>query len=521
MAKTKTIKKKGKVGRIVLIVILVVIIAILGAGIYLLRSFTAPPTQDGIHSDSTIVQTDKGQLQGRVNNGIYNFLGVEYAKGTKLFQPAEEVEAWTGVKTAFEFGPASTQSSFLGGFGDLISGAEYSNDCQNINIWTPELGGNEKRPVMVWLHGGGFATGSAQSSSAYMGENLAKKHNVVVVGVNHRLNVLGHFDLSAYGEQYKYSANVGIDDIVKSLQWIERNISAFGGDPDNVTLFGQSGGGAKILALMTTPHAKDLFDKVIIQSGATETVGVKFTDKEASQAVTEKMLAALNITKENISDIEDVAYSRLTSVGSDAMAEVAEQFKIPGPFGGYAMEWEPVVDGDYMPTHALLEDGFAENGKDIPMLIGSTLEEWAMMPSEQHEVTPALEEAFKKAYPNEDPALASRADTLIRMPMLKVMSKKADQNAGNVYSYLYTYGNSMHGAEIAYTFANGEGVMNDTMSSIWANFAKTGVPSAEGLEPWEAYTRENGACMILDEECYMAYHHDKELLELLEPNFVY
>lgn len=397
---------------------------------------------------------------------------------------------------------------------------QYDNNCQNLNVWAPEHA--EKLPVMVWLHGGGFSIGSAYASRDYNGENLAGTQNVVVVSVNHRLNVLGHLDLSEYGEEYRHSANVGIDDIVKALEWIQKNIAVFGGDPNNVILFGQSGGGAKILALMDAPYAKGLFHKGIIQSGATETVGVSFTSSEAGKAVAANMLSSLGISKDNISAIENVSYRDLMSAGDRALSAVANEYRIPGPFGGYSMEWEPVVDGDYIPTNPVTEDSFAENGKDIPILIGSNLMEWTrFIASEQLQVTNEVQAAFNAAYPNESPNDARYADTLIRLPMLKIMSHKADQRGAKVYSYLYTYGTSAHGAELPYVFANGNGKMNGVMSSIWANFARTGVPSADGVPEWEAYTRENGACMILDEESYLAYHHDAALLSLVKPNYRY
>lgn len=516
------IKKKSLLKRIISwVLIILIIVAILAtAGVFLIRNFMGNPTQEGEANDTTIVQTVNGKLQGRVNNGVYNFLGVEYAKAERRFQEAKEVEAWDDVKTAFEYGAQSLQSVFLGDIGSLITGATYNNNCQNMNIWTPEIHDNEKRPVMVWLHGGGFTSGSA---NRYNGENLARYQDVVVVGVNHRLNMMGYLDLSEYGEEYKNSANVGIDDIILSLEWIHENIEAFGGDPDNVTVFGQSGGGAKVLALMMAPKAKGLFHKAIIQSGATETVGVKFTSKEASLALTEKILEDLNITQANIDDIQNVSYDRLMDVGSATLSEIAEEYQIPGPFGGFGMEWEPVVDGEYIVDHPITADGsFANVSQDIPLLIGSTLYEWAFMPSEQVEATSEIREAFKAAYPNEDVRNAGRTDTLIRMPMLNIMTNKADQNGANVYSYLYTYEGAAHGAEIPYVFYNGDNEqMNILMSSIWANFARNGVPSAEGVPTWEAYTRENGACMILDTESYLAHHHDKALLEILEPDYKY
>lgn len=514
------ISKKKRAVVTTLAIVLAILSVLATIGIALLRHFISPSKPNGMISIDAVVQTDKGTLQGRKNDGVYSFLGVEYAYAAKLFQPAQPVEPWTGTKDALEYGPSSMQQNLLGDFGAWVSGVQYDNNCQNLNIWTPA--GGKNLPVMVWLHGGGFSTGSAYSSRDYNGENLAKTQNVVVVTVNHRLNLLGHLDLSDFGEEYRYSANVGIDDIVKSLQWIQTNIAAFGGDPDNVTLFGQSGGGAKILALMTSPYAKGLFHKAIIQSGATETVGVTFTSSDVAHAITSELLQELGINKNNISTIQQISYNKLMRAGANALATVANRYALPGPFGGYSTEWEPVVDGDYIPTNPVTNQSFADNGKDIPLLIGSNLMEWTrFIASERLDVTDQIQAAFMTAYPDKSADLAQYTDTLIRLPMLKIMSHKSDQNGAKVYSYLFTYGTSTHGAEIPYVFANSNGTMNTIMSSIWANFARTGTPSALGLPDWEAYTRQNGACMILDEKSYLAHHHDDALLKLVKPDYKY
>ena len=207
-------------------------------------------------SDGT-VQTTKGLIHGNEKDGIYSYLGVQYAEAKERFVPATGVAAWEGVREADSYGKISYHGTVVAMRGS--NGADNDNNVQNLNIWTPGVNDNEKRPVMVWLHGGGFSTGSANESQ-YNGANLSKSGDVVVVGVNHRLNAFGHLDLSAYDEKYQYSANVGIMDIQMALEWIQENIEVFGGDSENVTLFGQSGGGAKILSMMTSPYAKGLFD---------------------------------------------------------------------------------------------------------------------------------------------------------------------------------------------------------------------------------------------------------------------
>ena len=485
--------------------------------------------QNAVVSQETdnIVQTKSGQIQGTEENGIYRYLGIPYAQATERFVPAEDVAPWDGVFVADSYGSISPQGSISGIEGESDqSGTD--NNCQNLNIWTPGINDGEKRPVMVWLHGGGFSTGSANEAD-YDGEALSQSGDVVVVSVNHRLNVFGHLDLSAYDEKYKYSANVGMTDIVAALEWIQENISSFGGDPENVTVFGQSGGGAKVLALMTSPYAEGLFQKGIVQSGATETMGVKFNSQQSSTKLAENILANLGITADNIEDIQTVSAEELQEAATKALQQTGEELQIPAALGDdYSMDWEPVVDGDFLPTDPVTEESFAEAGKDIPLLIGSNLNEWSgYFQSEPIEETPEIADALHEAYPNKPDLTADMVDTTtIRLPLLKIMSHKADQNGAPVYAYMFTYGNSYHGAEIPYVFdhanaSDEEKALADQISQAWINFAKTGTPSAEGMPEWEPYTRENGATMILDTLSELVYHHDQNLLSLLVPDYVY
>ena len=426
------------------------------------------------NSESGIVQTQYGTLQGDINDGIYTYFGVPYAEAQQRFMPAEKVKPWSGVRNVTEYGPISLQSS-LTGFPEAPGPKD--NNCQNLNIWTPGSDG-KKRAVMVWLHGGGFSSGSAQEVPAYNGENLSRKGDVVVVSVNHRLNVMGHLDLSAYGEKYRYSANVGIQDIIDSLQWIQENIARFGGDPENVTLFGESGGGAKILALMTTPYAKGLFHKGIVQSGATESMGVNFTTLAASRRVGELTLRNLGISKANIDAIHSVPYEKLVEESLKAQVETAGEFGLRGALSGkVSMDWEPVVDGDFLPTNPVTQDSFATAGKDIPLLIGSNLNEWASMnlvwgedkgkTISDAEIEALLQETygdkkdlvvkeFLQAFPTKTKEDALYFDTFLRLPLLKIMGPKADQNGAPVYAYVFTYGSplAIHTAEIPLVFNN-------------------------------------------------------------------
>lgn len=467
-----------------------------------------------------IVTVTGGQLRGIHDQGIYRFLGVPYAEAKERFIPAAPAQPWDGILTADSYGKISYQGTVVGMRGS--NGAQNDNNCQNLNIWTPAVNDNGKRPVMVWLHGGGFSTGSANESS-YDGSALAREQDVVVVGVNHRLNVFGHLDLSAYGEKYQYSANVGIMDIQMALEWIQANITVFGGDPQNVTIFGQSGGGAKVLSMMTTPYAQGLFHKGIVQSGATEIMGVSFSSKEISLRIGELTLQNLGIAPDHVDAIQSVSLNDLLNASDAAREQAGREYGVYLSLStDYGIEWGPVIDGDYMPTAPVTEDGFAEAGKDIPLLIGSNFSEWThWMPMSMHSnMTQAQVAAFEAAYPMRGSDDAPYVDSFIRLPMLKIMSHKADQGGAAVFAYLFNVGRDpYHGTEISYVFGHNSSTVGKQMSAAWAAFARTGQPSAEGFPEWEEYTRESGATMLIDTTSTMVYHHDEKLMQLLEPDY--
>ena len=480
----------------------------------------------GTVRNDTIVKTTAGLLAGDKVSGGYRYLGVAYAEADELFVPAKPVTKWQGIKTATNYGSISYQSGMFGQ-ARLKANANESNRAQNLNIWTPGID-NTKRPVMIWLHGGGFSAGSA-NEPGYDGANLSRAENVVVVGINHRLGVYGHLDLSAYGNKYKYSNNVGMLDIVAALKWVKENIAAFGGDQDNVTLFGESGGGAKVLAMMSSPYAKGLFQRGIVESGATETMGVKFADKKVSQDLGKAIVEKLGITENNLHDLQRVSYEELQRASAEAQQEIAHKYKLLVSIGeGYAYEWEPVTDGDFLPENPVTEKGFAASAKDYPLMIGSNLNEWNyyMADALSHKNMPTKAKlAFQAAYPNEPLTEAENVDTLLRLPLLKITAHKADQNGGAVYSYIFTkqegVNGSYHGAEIPYVFGNqaSDKELSRKVMQLWASFARAGKPKGQGIENWEPYTRQNGAVMIIDEKTYLTHHHDEKLLKMLAPDY--
>ena len=403
---------------------------------------------------------------------------------------------------------------------------------------------------MVWMHGGGFTNGSSIELKSYDGDNLSKKGDVVVVTVNHRLNVVGFLDLSAYGEKYKYSGNVGIMDLVAALEWVKNNISNFGGDPSNVLIFGQSGGGGKVSTLLGTPSAKGLFQKAIIQSG-----GARLTDQKTSRRVAEYTLIYAGLEKSQVDELQKIPYDELADASSKAMKKVGEESGVRGRFG-FGMMWGPTGDGDYIPRHPFGITGPPES-KDIPLIVGSTLNEFQSLPNPRprgrenwslDEVKAFLKErygdktgamiaAYQKTYPKMKPNEWILVDTMARTSALNTARLKANQQGAPVYNYLFSWQSPIldyfwragHSMEIPFVFNNAEigkqstGAgkevyeLTDKVSQAWINFAGTGNPNHKGLPNWAAFTTEDGATMIFDSICEVRNNHDKDLMSLAAP----
>ncbi len=522
-------------------------------------------TQVQAGNNIAVVQTQAGAVQGYVQNGVVTYKGVPYATAER-FMPPQKVTNWQGEKLALTYGEVCPQVP-MGGRSFFFTGPEMTEgeSCQNLNVWTPSISDGKKRAVMVWIHGGGFQSGASNDLDSYDGANLARTGDVVVVSVNHRLNAMGFLDLSAYGEQYKGSANLGMQDLVASLEWVKANIAQFGGDPNNVTIFGESGGGAKVLTLMAMPSAKGLFHKGIVQSGATGTLGTSLTEPNIGRKVSAQTLQNLGVKPTALSELSNFTPKQINDAASKALKQVAEELKIPAMLGrGYNLSWRPTLDGDYIPQHPVGEK-YPEIAKDIPLLIGSNLTEWQSFPLQMDlqnsqksnrftwtesetmdrlkakygDKTDEIVAAFREAYPNRMIADALYVDSFLRTPALKTARLKADQKGAPVYQYLFTWDTpvfnsvpmSYHTAEIAFVFNNIERMaqatgggkdaqaLADKMSRAWTNFAKTGNPNAEGLPQWDAYTRENGKVMIFDNQPEVKQHHDEKLQRLLAPNY--
>ena len=500
-------------------------------------------------AQATVVQTVSGKVAGYVDGGIYTYKGIPYAKAERFMAPAP-ADPWEGIRSSRAYGPTCPQAKRTGWYSDEL-GFSFSwndgfpdEDCLRVNIWTPGINDGKKRPVMVWLHGGGYSTGSGQELPSYDGRSLADKGDVVVVTLNHRLNVLGFLDLSAYGEKYAASGNAGLLDMVAALDWVQDNIAAFGGDPSNVTIFGQSGGGGKVSTLLATPSAEGKFHKAVVQSGAM----LRTMDSRWSRRIGAAVVEELGISPCRIDEIKNVPYERLLAAGEKAVAKIKPEAEKEG-ITSFIFGWAPTVEGSILPRQPF-DPQAPEQSKDVPMMIGTTLHEFTAstyvpaMRTISHEAAVAYLRGtygdrtdefvglFSKTYPGYEPKDLIDTDFIFRPSAIEQAEVKFRQGGAPVYMYMFSWESpvmdgilrSTHCMEIPFVFNNadlhasmtGGGPealkLADRMSQAWINFARTGDPNAEGLPDWPAYTSADRATMFFDNECEVRYSHDKELI---------
>lgn len=530
--------------------------------IFLIFSFLFPDfdllaqTEVKTGENVAVTNTESGKVRGYIHNGIYTYKGIPYAEAER-FMPPVKAKSWEGVRSSTTYGPVAPLMAPTTEVQDepefvFDHNWGYANeDCLSVNIWTPSIDDGKKRPVLFWIHGGGFTAGSSQELPSYDGENLSKKGDVVVVSINHRLNILGFLDLSAYGEKYKHSANNSILDMVAALEWVKTNISNFGGDPSNVMIFGQSGGGAKVNTLMAMPKAKGLFHKAVNQSGSFRT-GI--LEKEDTQAIGAEVLAELGLSTGQVDSLQTVPFEKLSVAGTKALKKVEEKMKVEGKsLSGFGLGWGPSVDGEDLPYQLFSEEAF-ELSKNIPLLIGTTKNEFApfanmrFVKASEADVLKHIKETYKeqadayiaavkKAYPADTaPKDLLDVDTMFRPgAVVQANEKSLLQNGAPVYMYLFTWQSpvfdgkykSLHCMELPFVFDNIERAKNmtgggqdahklaDKVSRAWINFAKTGNPNHSGLPNWPAYNPTNTATMHFDIACEVKPQLDKELFDLV------
>lgn len=510
--------------------------------------------------DIGVIEIESGKIRGYIHNGTYVYKGIPYASAGR-FMPPEKPKTWTDVKfmahwgpvCPLDFEPIAARGNGVGSFALQNDWGYPSENCQSLNIWTQAINDNKRRPVMIWIHGGGFEYGSSHELPFYDGESLSKGGDVVLVSVNHRLNILGFLDLSQYGEKYKYSPNVGLLDLVAALKWVKNNIAQFGGDPDNVTLFGQSGGGGKITALLNSPIAKGLFHKAVIQSGSYATT---YLDTKVAQKISAKILENLSLSSSQVDHLQTIPYHTLLSEGKKAVASVRKEMQEKGEKMNASI-WGPVHDSYFLPYNIFTPEAL-ELSKNVPLMIGTTKNEFSLggymqTGGDEDTAMKLLEERYKdkkgsyinallKAYPNTvKPSDYLDVDFLFRVGAIRDANKLARAGHNNIFMYLFAWESpvndgflkSMHCMELPFVFDNiqkgkeltGGGkaayVLAKKVSAAWINFAKTGNPHAEGLPLWPKYSIGKGATMIFDNKSEIKYHHDKDLLEIAVPELKY
>ena len=435
-----------------------------------------------VNSKDALVQTVYGTVCGYIEDGIYTFKGIDYAKADR-FEAPQDPDPWEGVQTVLYYGNQCHQAprftwkddceAFLYQWDDGVQ----SDDCLNLNVWTAGINDGKKRPVMVWLHGGGYAMGASSELPFYDGTNLAKK-DVVLVSINHRLNILGYMDLSEFGEKYKYSGVAGVMDMVKALEWVKKNIAGFGGDPDNVTIFGQSGGGGKVNILLGTPSAKGLFHRGIIESGSMTSLMAPQTSRDMARAIVGK----LGLDEKTIDKIQSIPYSELLAAATDAIVEQNPRNVFYRLYGA-GMWFSPVLDGEVIPF-PLDDPRVADISKGLPTIIGCNFSENSMLP-----------------------AVYANADMRYKMgdtkQYLYVFAKPSPHMDG-------TFGTN-HCTEMPFVFNNiwlGRFMVGcdksayklaDFMSDVWVSFAKDGVPNTKKFK-WQVYDPDTKPMVVFNDK---------------------
>ena len=494
----------------------------------------------------TVAETTAGKIRGRVQDGVHTFKGVPYGTstaGAARFMPPSKPQPWTGVRDTLELGPRCPQARGAGlvpEYAVMEYNGPMSEDCLALNVWT--LGGKtgHKRPVMVYMHGGGVSNGSS-GDALYDGHNLAAKHDVVIVSINHRLNVFGWLYLSDIGgEKYAGASNASVLDMVAALEWVRDNIANFGGDPNNVTIFGQSGGGTKVSTLLGTVPAKGLFHRAIAQSGS-EVKGISRNDATQTALA---ILAKFGLKPNQIDELQKIP-----------MEQLAEATIAPRKPGEPPLRLAPVVDGRIIPADPF-DPVATQISADVPLIIGSTETEVTWFANQNYDpldeaglrrrvketlrVNDAAADSVTAVYRKNRPK-ASNLDLYLliatdasnfRTGTDTEAERKAALAKAPVYKYYFQWYSpvregqlrAMHTMDLPFVFDNveisksevGTGPelqpLADKMSPAWVAFARSGNPNHKGLPHWPPYKLDRRATMVFNNECKVVndpFHEEK------------
>ena len=512
-------------------------IGALAAGTFMSSKLAMALGQSAATANGATVETTLGKVRGAAQAGVQAFRGVPYAAstaGANRFMPPAKRQPWTGVRDCIQLGPRCPQndSEFFGfvpkALEPMCPAEPMGEDCLVVNVWTPGTTAGRKRPIMVWLHGGGYTTGSG-GFVCYNGQELARKHDVVVVTVNHRLTVFGYVYFAGIGgEKYAGASNVGTLDIVAALEWVRDNAAAFGGDATNVTIFGQSGGAGKVSTLLAMPSAHGLFHKAIIQSGA----NVKGVPVDVANRSAETFLSKLNLKPDQIDQLQQLSPGQLLAA-----------VPVGGGPGAPGLALAPVVDGKTLPGGPF-DPTAPEISANVPVMIGTTETEVTFFPGQildqiddaslhkrvkqmlakasdaQVDQVIAAYKAGRPGVANTDLFLALASDATFRAGVVLEAERKAAQKAP-VYQYYFTWHSpvqdgklrAFHTLEIPFAFdvvdlatsMTGSGPerqpLADKVSGAWASFARSGDPNHKGLPHWSPFDATKRATMVLDNEC--------------------
>jgi para-nitrobenzyl esterase len=492
-----------------------------------------------------MVETASGKLRGTTIEGVAAFRAIPYAApptGARRFMPPGATEPWSGTRDATACSGRAPQAGLrtatrpeLETFSGAPDASPDSEDCLTLHVWTPSIDDGGRRPVMVWLHGGAFSYGSA-NSDRLRGSRLAKQGDVVVVTVNHRLNIFGHLDLSEVaGTDYAHSGNAGVLDLLAALKWVRNNIERFGGDPGNVTVFGESGGGGKVSTLLAMPTAAGLFHRAIIQSGA----AVRLRTKERSLKLTELVLQELGIGGSAVEQLRTVPVPRLL-----AAIKPAERALGPSPYRLFdRYPFGPVVDGDVLPAQPFDPEAPDFMG-DIPLIIGDMKDEtasflapddlvWNRTLTEAQMVdrvraiagdhTGRVVDTYRRIHPNASPAdrlIATTTDANFRIRSLVLAQRRATKAIAPVWMYSFNWETPVHDGkmkaphamDVPFTFntidltnatdgSETASRLAEAMSGTWAAFARHGVPKHPSIPHWPRYQKADRSTLIFDSDC--------------------
>ena len=505
---------------------------------------------------SAVAKTQYGKVRGYVDAGVFTFKGIPYGQNTggeNRWLPAKPPTPWDGEYPALIYGAncpqrlhdfTAIEQSYLQDWDD----GYMSEDMLKLNVWTSSLTG--KRPVMVYFHGGGFSFGSSYELASHEGAQMARHHDVVQVSVNHRLNMLGFFDVSEIGgSAYAESLNVGMTDLVAALRWVHDNIANFGGDPDKVMIYGQSGGGSKVTCLMGMPSAAGLFHRASVQSGG----GGNPPSAEQSRELSRKIMTELGLAPNDLASLQKMEWSKLNAAANAAAAKIngpmPRTLGMGAPTGSTPrVGMGPTLDGRVVTVRSFY-DAAPEISKSVPMLIGSVSEEGNRMSSKPTEAewhatlagtvgeakASALIAAMKKAHPEKSIRTLSYgvSGLLVRNNVTRMAKMKYDQKGAPVYAYYFTWQSPMledagawHTAELAFCFDNTKRCEQGTgntpeaqelakkMATAWANFARTGNPSQPGLT-WTPTDSSRCPTMVFDNRCRMVDDPEGEVRKIL------